>query len=97
MRRRHRPFLVLDEQDCWLRPELVPRFVHLIAAIADRLDVQVLYISHHPVDLFAQEAHRVFALKPSRDQGVSVSVVTERAAARAALPEMAAEATGRAS
>jgi len=94
---RHRPFLVLDEQDCWLRPELVPRFVHLIAAIADRLEVQVLYISHHPVDLFAQEARRVFALKPSREQGVRVTVVTDRAAARADLSGMTAEATGTAS
>src|SRR5439155_11341646 len=24
---KHRRFLVLDEQDCWLRPDLVPRLV----------------------------------------------------------------------
>jgi len=83
---RHRPFLVLDEQDCWLRPELVPRFVGLIAAIASRLDIQVLYISHHPVDLFALRADRVFTLAPSREQGVRVAVVPSRAGGEVALP-----------
>jgi len=83
---RHRPFLVLDEQDCWLRPELVPRFVGLIAAIAARLDLQVLYISHHPVDLFALRANRVFTLAPSREQGVRVAVVPSRAGGEVALP-----------
>lgn len=90
---RHRPFLVLDEQDCWLRPELVPRFIHLIAAIADRLDLQVLYISHHPVDLFAQEAKRVFVLRPNRELGVTVAVASDGGAAGGGdLP--AAQATG---
>ena len=28
--RRHRRFLVLDEQDCWLRPDLVPRLVKIV-------------------------------------------------------------------
>ena len=27
---RHRRFLVLDEQDCWLRPDLVPRLVKIV-------------------------------------------------------------------
>lgn len=83
---RHRPFLVLDEQDCWLRPELVPRFVGLIAAIAERLDIQVLYISHHPVDLFALRADRVFTLAPSREQGVRVAVVPPRVGGHVDLP-----------
>jgi len=81
---RHRPFLVLDEQDCWLRPDLVPGFVRLIAAIADRLGIQVLYISHHPVDLFALEAQKVFALRPSRDGGPRLEILIDRAAV--ALP-----------
>ena len=28
--RQHRRFLVLDEQDCWLRPDLVPRLVKIV-------------------------------------------------------------------
>jgi ABC-type thiamine transport system ATPase subunit len=69
---RHRPFLVLDEQDCWLRPQLVPRFMKLIADIARRLDLQLLVISHHGVDLFAHVADRVFELAPDREHGVAV-------------------------
>lgn len=71
----HRPFLVLDEQDCWLRPELVPRFNALIAAIGEKLGLQVLTISHHSVDSFSGSAGRVFLLAPSRDAGVTVSVL----------------------
>lgn len=89
----HRPFLVLDEQDCWLRPDLVPGFVRLVAAIADRLGIQVLYISHHPVDLFALEARRVYTLRPSRENGPSLEILTDRpieASASADLPLLAA-------
>ena len=74
----HRRFLVLDEQDCWLRPELVPKFARLIAAIGEKLGLQVLYISHHPVDAFYAYAGRVFQLSPSRESGVKVSVLTGR-------------------
>ncbi|MFP5223578.1 MAG: hypothetical protein ACLGSA_14905 [Acidobacteriota bacterium] len=71
----HRPFLVLDEQDCWLRPELVPRFNALIAAIGEKLGLQVLTISHHSVDSFSGSAGRVFQLAPSREAGVTVTVL----------------------
>jgi len=90
---RHRPFLVLDEQDCWLRPDLVPGFVRLIAAIADRLGLQVLYISHHPVDLFALEARRVFALRPGRENGPRLEILSERPSASAGLPAFEAVGT----
>jgi hypothetical protein len=75
---RHRRFLVLDEQDCWLKPELVPKFVDTIAKIADRLSLQALYISHHPMDLFAGKAKKIFGLKPSKTDGVSVEVILDR-------------------
>lgn len=71
----HRPFLVLDEQDCWLRPDLVPRFMELISTIARRLGFQVLVISHHPLELFAESADNVLALEPDRKNGVSIKVV----------------------
>ncbi|QAZ66449.1 AAA family ATPase [Solidesulfovibrio carbinolicus] len=92
----HRPFLVLDEQDCWLRPDLVPGFVRLVAAIADRLGIQVLYISHHPVDLFALEARRVYVLRPGREHGPSLEILTDRpleASASADMPAVEAAAT----
>jgi DNA repair exonuclease SbcCD ATPase subunit len=88
--RRHRPFLVLDEQDCWLRPALVPRFVKLIKKIAARLGLQILVISHHPVDLFALHTQKVYALRPGRD-GVRLDVVRDAPDAQtddSALPQI---------
>jgi ABC-type uncharacterized transport system ATPase component len=72
---RHRPFLVLDEQDCWLRPALVPVFMKLVAEIAERLELQVLVISHHPVDLFAESTERIVALRPDREAGARLERV----------------------
>lgn len=76
---KHRPFLVLDEQDCWLKPELVPTFVRLIAQISGKLGLQVLMISHHPVDAFYNHAGRVFQLSPDREKGVTVTVLEKDA------------------
>lgn len=71
----HRPFLVLDEQDCWLRPSLVPRLMKLIAEIASRLDLQVLVISHHPLDLFSNAVDRIHQIRPDRENGVRLETV----------------------
>jgi len=71
----HRPFLVLDEQDCWLKPGLIPKFMKLIQEIAARLDLQLLVISHHPLDLFAGSADRIFELTPDREAGAVVKQV----------------------
>ncbi|BCS88919.1 hypothetical protein [Pseudodesulfovibrio sediminis] len=72
---KHRPFLVLDEQDCWLRPALIPKFMSLINEIASRLELQLLVISHHPLDLFAGSADRVFELVPDRKAGAIIRQV----------------------
>ncbi len=72
---RHRPFLVLDEQDCWLKPELVPVFMGLVRKIADRLHLQVLVISHHPLDLFSNAADTIYALAPDRESGVRIEAL----------------------
>nr|WP_287411460.1 hypothetical protein [Pseudodesulfovibrio sp.] len=71
----HRPFLVLDEQDCWLKPALIPKFMKLIGEIADRLKLQLLVISHHPLDLFAGSAQRIFELVPDRERGAIIKQV----------------------
>jgi ABC-type glutathione transport system ATPase component len=63
---RHRRFLVLDEQDCWLRPELVPRLVNIVHRAAKELEFQVLMISHHDVNLFDRYADRVYRLTPNK-------------------------------
>ncbi len=71
----HRPFLVLDEQDCWLRPALIPKFMQLINEIAARLELQLLVISHHPIDLFAEAADRIYELRPDRKHGAVLTQV----------------------
>ncbi|MBL9122643.1 MAG: DNA repair protein [Planctomycetaceae bacterium] len=56
----HRRFLVLDEQDCWLRPDLVPRLVKIVHEASQALGFQVLMISHHDVSLFERYADRIY-------------------------------------
>lgn len=68
----HRRFLVLDEQDCWLRPDLVPRLVKMVSEAGKALGLQVLMISHHDVALFEQYADRIYQF--NTDAGGSVAV-----------------------
>ncbi|QEG20759.1 P-loop NTPase family protein [Mariniblastus fucicola] len=70
----HRRFLVLDEQDCWLRPELVPRLVNIVHQAARELEFQVVMISHHDIGLFERYADKVYRLSPNRD-GLEIAEV----------------------
>jgi hypothetical protein len=63
----HRRFLVLDEQDCWLHPSLVPRLVQIVHAAGKALGFQVLMISHHDPSLFERYADRIYRVTPSPD------------------------------
>ena len=75
----HRRFLVLDEQDCWLRPELVPRLVNIVHQAARELEFQVIMISHHDIGLFEKYADKVYRLHPSRE-GLEIGEVNSRPA-----------------
>ena len=68
----HRRFLVLDEQDCWLKPELVPRLVKMVHDAGRALGFQVLMISHHDPEPFHRYADRMYRLVPGGEDGVSV-------------------------
>jgi len=70
----HRRFLILDEQDCWLRPDLVPRLMNIIHTIAEKLNFQVLVISHHDVNLFREYADRIYRLLPPAREGGGVEI-----------------------
>jgi hypothetical protein len=67
----HRRFLVLDEQDCWLRPDLVPRLVKIVHEAGRALGFQVLMISHHDISAFEQYADKIYQFIPTPD-GVQV-------------------------
>ena len=60
----HRRFLVLDEQDCWLRPDLVPKLVKIVHAAGKALGFQVLMISHHDASAFERYAEKIYRFIP---------------------------------
>jgi ABC-type glutathione transport system ATPase component len=68
---RHRRFLMLDEQDCWLRPDLVPRLVKMVQDAGRSLGFQVLMISHHDTSAFEKYADKIYRFIPETD-GVQV-------------------------
>jgi ABC-type glutathione transport system ATPase component len=76
----HRRFLVLDEQDCWLRPDLVPRLVKIVHEAGRALGFQVLLISHHDVALFERYADRIYQFRMVGDGSVEVSLHNTTAA-----------------
>ncbi|MBI3411387.1 MAG: DNA repair protein [Planctomycetes bacterium] len=67
----HDRFLVLDEQDCWLRPDLVPRLVKIVHDAGRTLGFQVLMISHHDIKVFRPYADKIYQFNPTKD-GVRV-------------------------
>jgi DNA repair exonuclease SbcCD ATPase subunit len=69
----HRRFLVLDEQDCWLHPELVPRLVKIVHEAGRALGFQVLMISHHDAATFERYADKIYRLSPDPN-GLRVQV-----------------------
>jgi hypothetical protein len=73
--REHRRFLVLDVQDCWLHPSLVPRRVKFVHEAGKALGFQVLMISHHDASSFERYADKVYRLTPTPD-GVKADVAT---------------------
>jgi len=70
---KHRRFLVLDEQDCWLAPPLVARLVKMVHEAGAALGFQVLMISHHDTTSFERFADRIYQCTPTPD-GVEVRV-----------------------
>ena len=71
----HRRFLVLDEQDCWIRPALVPRLVKVVHAAGKTLGFQVIMISHHDVSTFEHYADRVYQLRSIGNNDVEVKQI----------------------
>jgi DNA repair exonuclease SbcCD ATPase subunit len=76
---RHRRLLVLDEQDCWLRPDLVPKLVKIVRDAGQALGLQVIMISHHDRAIFEEYADRIFEFSPRVGGGVEVRQVSHAA------------------
>jgi DNA repair exonuclease SbcCD ATPase subunit len=75
----HQRFLILDEQDCWLAPDLVPRLVKIVQQAAKDLHFQIILISHHSTGAFAPYADKILRLVPS-SEGIRVEDATPRVA-----------------
>jgi ABC-type glutathione transport system ATPase component len=82
---KHRPFLVLDEQDCWLRPDLVPKLVKIVHDAGQALGFQVLMISHHDMAIFEQYADKIYSFVPDGQGSVSVQLWSPKAVESDAL------------
>jgi DNA repair exonuclease SbcCD ATPase subunit len=70
--KKHRRFLILDEQDCWLHPDLVPRLVKIVHEAGKALGFQVLMISHHNAASFQRYADKIYKLVPKGDAGIEL-------------------------
>lgn len=88
--REHRRFLILDEQDCWLRPDLVPRLMAIIHTIARKLNFQLLVISHHDLSLFREYADRIYRLAPApaAQGGVRLELLADDAGQETAVEKV---------
>ena len=73
----HRRFLILDEHDCWLAPDLVPRLVKIVHQAARAMGFQVILISHHAIACFEPYADRILRLNPTA-AGITVEDATPR-------------------
>lgn len=73
----HRRVLVLDEQDCWLRPDLVPRLVKIVHDAGKALGFQILMISHHDISAFELYADKIYRFTPIAGGAVEVTQIKE--------------------
>lgn len=52
----NRRLMVLDEPDCWIKPDRIPMFASVVHKVSEALDIQTLMISHHAIDHFEGKA-----------------------------------------
>ena len=73
-RSERRPFIVLDEPDCWVSRDRVPAFANVLADLSEKLGIQTVMISHHDLGLLGDRAYRV-ALSEDPANGVQVDAI----------------------
>jgi hypothetical protein len=55
----NRRFVAMDEQDCWLEENLVPRFIEVLDKLCKEIGVQCVFISHHDRELVQEKCQVV--------------------------------------
>lgn len=74
-RSNHRPFIILDEPDCWLNPNKVSKFTGVLVDLAEDIHMQTILISHHDIKLLDRVDHILHIYKtPS---GISSQYLTD--------------------
>jgi hypothetical protein len=58
-RTQNRRVVVLDEADCWLKPDRVPAFVSVIAEVSKQARTQTFFITHHDPAFFEGKVNLV--------------------------------------
>jgi energy-coupling factor transporter ATP-binding protein EcfA2 len=58
-RTQNRRLMILDEPDCWLKPERVPSFVRVIAQVSAQTHTQTFFITHHDPSYFEGQVNVV--------------------------------------
>jgi len=58
-RTKNRRLMILDEPDCWLKPERVPAFVRVIAQVSQQTQTQTFFITHHDPSYFEGQVNVV--------------------------------------
>lgn len=51
-RSKNRRLLVLDEPDCWVKPDRITKFVKVVSDVAEQAKVQTFFVSHHDLSFF---------------------------------------------
>lgn len=78
-RTKTRPLMVLDESDCWIKPDRVPAFMKVVTDIATQTDTQTLLISHHDAEFFEGDIS-IIRLERDADGKVTATPLEPRTA-----------------
>lgn len=85
-RLKKRKFIILDEADCWIEVENVPRFAKIIGQLSQKLEIQTVIISHHSWKFFQSYGKVVEIIKDGPivsaqtiyDNGLPLEPLTEK-------------------
>lgn len=59
----NRKIMALDEADCWLSPQLVPKYFDVINQVCKDVGVQVVFLSHHYNAITSKDVKDVLLIK----------------------------------
>lgn len=73
-RTKNRRFMLLDEPDCWLEDNAVPRFAKVVSDISRKVGIQTIAISHKNPDFYNSRMIKIYR---DEDGDVKAKVIQE--------------------